>query len=278
MKKGKKVLIFLAAAAGVPLLYAAANALVIKPIQRDSVYNEAVACLESDTHAALNALKWDIPDYLYPRNHDTGYRDQYELIYYADALYYFSCKNYPMAESSLRRIDSGYGGLYSDEINELRPIVKTKSEEQQAENEKKAAEEAREQAEKDRIERDAIFEEHRVPYVGMPDRYIGASKLGAPTEKGDIEYFNRGEVRMSEQRFVWKKNGKTVFSANSENGKVVSVHDYTTHSYYGGSSSEEKEKDEYNSSDYSNEEDFYEDNYDDFFDYEDAANYWNEYN
>lgn len=41
--------------------------------------------------------------------------------------------------------------------------------------------------------------------------------------------------------------------------------------------SKKKEKDEYGVNDYSGPEDFYEDNYDDFWDYEDAEDYYNEY-
>ena len=39
----------------------------------------------------------------------------------------------------------------------------------------------------------------------------------------------------------------------------------------------DRDEDPYNASDYSDPEDFYEDNYDDFWDFEDAEDYWNEY-
>lgn len=38
-----------------------------------------------------------------------------------------------------------------------------------------------------------------------------------------------------------------------------------------------RNEDEYNASDYSNPDDFYEDHYDDFYDYYDAEDYWYEY-
>ena len=44
------------------------------------------------------------------------------------------------------------------------------------------------------------------------------------------------------------------------------------------SPSKNDDDDPYNAKDYSNEEDFYYDNYDDFFDYYDAENYYNEHN
>ena len=44
------------------------------------------------------------------------------------------------------------------------------------------------------------------------------------------------------------------------------------------SPSKDDEDDPYNAKDYSNEEDFYYDHYDDFFDYEEAEDYYNEYN
>ena len=43
------------------------------------------------------------------------------------------------------------------------------------------------------------------------------------------------------------------------------------------SSSKDDDDDPYNAKDYSNEEDFYYDHYDDFFDYEEAEDYYNEY-
>lgn len=39
-----------------------------------------------------------------------------------------------------------------------------------------------------------------------------------------------------------------------------------------------READEYDAQDYVDPEDFYDDHYDDFWDYEDAEDYWNEYN
>ena len=42
--------------------------------------------------------------------------------------------------------------------------------------------------------------------------------------------------------------------------------------------SKDNDDDPYNAKDYSNEEDFYYDHYDDFFDYEEAEDYYNEYN
>lgn len=44
------------------------------------------------------------------------------------------------------------------------------------------------------------------------------------------------------------------------------------------SPSKDNDDDPYNAKDYSNEEDFYYDHYDDFFDYEEAEDYYNEYN
>lgn len=51
----------------------------------------------------------------------------------------------------------------------------------------------------------------------------------------------------------------------------------TTKYYYTTRASSSKKYDPYNAKDYSNEEDFYDDNYDDFYDYYDAEDYYNEY-
>lgn len=50
-----------------------------------------------------------------------------------------------------------------------------------------------------------------------------------------------------------------------------------TYSSYRNSSAGKTSSDRYGAKNYSNAEDFYDDNYDDFFDYYDAENYYNDY-
>ena len=77
--------------------------------------------------------------------------------------------------------------------------------------------------------------------------------------------------------------GRVIFTARCVRGKVTEVWDNRNDEPYVPSYRPSKPKDDtieedpYNAKDYSNEEDFYYDNYDDFFDYYDAEAYWQEY-
>ena len=64
---------------------------------------------------------------------------------------------------------------------------------------------------------------------------------------------------------------KSYYSSSNNNSSSYSFTPYK-------SPSKDDDDDPYNAKDYSNEEDFYYDNYDDFFDYYDAENYYNEHN
>lgn len=70
-----------------------------------------------------------------------------------------------------------------------------------------------------------------------------------------------------------KKNDKDKSNYSSSKNSSSS-YSFTTYRY----PSKDDEDDPYNAKDYSNEEDFYYDHYDDFFDYEEAEDYYNEYN
>lgn len=69
------------------------------------------------------------------------------------------------------------------------------------------------------------------------------------------------------------KNDKNTSNYSSSNSNISS---YSFTPYI--SPSKDDDDDPYNAKDYSNEEDFYYDHYDDFFDYEEAEDYYNEYN
>ncbi len=79
------------------------------------------------------------------------------------------------------------------------------------------------------------------------------------------------------------KDGMVIFTARCVNGKVIQVWDERNSphkpygSYSGSGSTNKKDDDPYNATDYAHPEDFYYDHYDDFFDYEDAEDYYNEH-
>jgi len=121
-----------------------------------------------------------------------------------------------------------------------------------------------------------------VPYVGMSESEIGNTSLGAPSSnvRHNSEMIN-GE-RCFANLYDFKQGNKTIFTARCIKGRVTEVWDNrsksNTSSYTSRKSTKSKKTDDpYDVNDYSNEEDFYYDHYDDFFDYYDAEDYYNEH-
>ena len=71
-----------------------------------------------------------------------------------------------------------------------------------------------------------------------------------------------------------KKDPNSSFYSNKNQPNSSSSYSFTPYR----SPSKDDDDDPYNAKDYSNEEDFYYDHYDDFFDYYDAEDYYNEHN
>ena len=71
-----------------------------------------------------------------------------------------------------------------------------------------------------------------------------------------------------------KKDPNSSFYSNKNQSNSSSTYTFTPYR----SPSKYDDDDPYNAKDYSNEEDFYYDHYDDFFDYYDAEDYYNEHN
>lgn len=120
-----------------------------------------------------------------------------------------------------------------------------------------------------------------VPYVGMLESEIMNTSLGAPSS--NVRH-NRAGIN-GEQYWAniydFKSGNKTIFTARCVQGRVTEVWDdrnTTTVPYIPKKSTTQKADDDpYDVNDYSNEEDFYYDHYDDFFDYYDAEDYYNEH-
>ena len=127
-----------------------------------------------------------------------------------------------------------------------------------------------------------------VPYVGMSEQDISNTMLGYPsTVQHSQETVSGKSVTANNYDFV--SNGRVVFSARCVQGKVTKVWDTRSSPYKqsGGSSksgsskssgTSRKKSDPYDASSYAHPEDFYDWYYDDFWDYEDAEDYWEEYN
>lgn len=121
-----------------------------------------------------------------------------------------------------------------------------------------------------------------VPFVGMSEANISSTILGFPSSKmrHNYEYIN-GE-RYVANLYDFYDGSKKIFTARCVNGKVTEVWgERNTSSYVPNASSSKKtnkDSDPYDAKGYYHVDDFYYDHYDDFFDYEEAEDYYNEYN
>ena len=116
-----------------------------------------------------------------------------------------------------------------------------------------------------------------IPYVGMSESYISQTSLGAPSSKVRHNTdMKNGQVYTANLYDFYNAEGKLVFTARCLRGVVKEVWDTRDNpvSWSGTTSGKHYVEDEYNASDYSHPEDFYDDHYDDFIDYYDAEEYW----
>ncbi len=123
-----------------------------------------------------------------------------------------------------------------------------------------------------------------VPFVGMSESDIANTSLGHPSAEVRHNSEMVNGKRVTANLYDFKIGNKTIFIARCYHGTVKQVFDHRDDpvSYNrktSSSSKKEKKKyeDEYNVNDYSDPEDFYDDNYDDFYDYYDAEDYYYEY-
>ena len=119
------------------------------------------------------------------------------------------------------------------------------------------------------------------PFVGMYVKDIDTTPLGD------------GKISDHERRYVdgklvdiyiydyYDEDGEVIYSARTVDGEVTEVwpggYDPPITFSSPRRDYEEEEEDRFNASSYANEEDFYYDNYYDFFDYEEAADYYREH-
>ena len=190
--------------------------------------------------------------------------------YYSVGMDYAASKNYDNAESSIRR---GTNAAISTKTVQLgKQLLK------QVQTEHKAYDE---QQEKEYLQSLA----KSLPYVGMSEKYINKTALGKPssTVRHNREMVN-GQSLVA-NLYDYTSNGYVIFTARCVNGVVTDVFDDRAHPYKqssGSSSSSSSKKstsstkksDPFHSSDYAHPDDFYYDYYDDFWDYEDAEDYW----
>lgn len=203
------------------------------------------------------------------------YKDTVPLYAYALARNEYKSEEISMSAVNkyLELISTDYSGECSDEIKEFKERFQLEYDEYSAEQERLREEEFEKELERLR---------YTVPYVGMSEYYIAQTILGDDFEKNSsYERVNREQVKVTVYRF--KRGTSTIFIAKCMKGSVTEVIDYrdslkTTKSYSSSwSSGKTNNNDRYAVNEYRNAEDFYDDNYDNFWSYEDAEDYFNEH-
>ena len=119
------------------------------------------------------------------------------------------------------------------------------------------------------------------PFVGMYIRYINDTALGEGRISDIERRYVDGELTTIKIYDYYDEDGEVIYSARTVDGEVTEVwpggYDPPITFSSPRRDYEEEEEDRFNASSYANEEDFYDDHYDDFFDYEEAADYYREH-
>ena len=237
---------------------------------KNGEYDSAIKQLD-----IANKEECDKEDFYYDVKYDKSasayYKDSTYLYAYSFAMSeYNTSKSMNYIDRYLELIPDNYSKTLSDEINAFKEKFGKEYEEYLLE-----------QARKREIEEDKKIRSS-VPFVGMSESRINDTILGTNYEiVHNSEYIKGEKVRANIYRF--KKGNGIIFVARCLQGKVVKVIDYRDDPWVIPSSSSTSYKsksdddDPYNVNDYSTPEDFYDDNYDDFWDYEEAEDYYNSY-
>lgn len=123
-----------------------------------------------------------------------------------------------------------------------------------------------------------------VHFVGMSESRINDTILGEAEFHGHNHFIENGETIVT-NLYRWYRNGKWIFGVRCAKGVVISISDFRSDysggssygNYSGSSSSGKSEEDEFDVGDFSHVDDFYDWYYDDFFDYEEAEDYYYSY-
>ena len=256
---------------------------------REKNYNEAIKCAENgEFFKAMDKLKEvnkdecisDSYNNLFCNNDDL-YKNSYEIYCYAYAS--SSLLNDPLgADLKLDEIDYFYNGKFKDEIKQLKKDIIPYVDEYLEKEQRKLTETYAD----------------RIPFVGMPDKYINYTLAGKPsdikTEKGN--YQNQGYS--AKNTYIWNgSDGYIALKAESKDGIVTFVEKYNEKYYWTSDGKpnfsaslpkkkkvyryapprSDKKEDPYNAKDYSSYEDFYEDYEEEFDGLDDAESYYEEY-
>ena len=237
-------------------------------------YAEASELLQAGQYGSARTAFYRLSDY----------RDSEILYNYARARELYNTNSYSSYNcyDHLAKIPDDYDGDFADEIAAFREEAELHRSEKQAaydaemqrqdEERKRQAEEQRKRDEEGRAE----AAKHSAPYVGMPARYIDYTQLGFHSIKLEKETTLNG-VKYPCTEYSWQsKSGMFIYKAVVVGGRVWSVEDIAAE--LSSSRRKSSASDPYNASDYAHVDDFYYDHRDDFFDFEEAEDYYDKHN
>ena len=118
-----------------------------------------------------------------------------------------------------------------------------------------------------------------VPYVGMYVFYVPSKWTWQGTDNLTVKDTAGNKVRTIKYHYDDLPKQYTIWVSEATNRVVkVSITDPTPSAKRSSSTKKKSSSDPYGAKDYAHPDDFYYDYYDDFWDYEDAEDYWEEYN
>ncbi len=263
----------------------------------DNAYNYAITLIQNGSHeGALAELEKANPNLLERKEFkddikyqklNEAYKNTVPLYAYALAQLEYNDENKSMytVNDYLELIPTDYSGELCDEIKTFKGNFKPQYE-QFLEEQKRRDEELRLRIEESERQYYAKLKT-KIPYEGMSETHINKTIMG---KYHDIDTSSK----YGNTKYYWKTNsGDIMLIVTCKEGKVTSISRYGWDYYWTAdlkpiwngtnpyknkkSSSSKKKEDPYNVNDYSDPEDFYYDNYDDFWEYEEAEDYYNRY-
>ena len=202
------------------------------------------------------------------------YKDTWAICLYAAAMQEYSEGSSPlMIQRYLGRIPTEYDGEFKDDIDGLRKTVVSMEAERQKNSEKY-----------DEILSQEI--KNKIPYKAMDEKYINSTLVGKADEHNRVELKNNGYHK---DEYIWyaDNNKDVVLVVDCINGIVTDVKKRNTQLYWtkdgNPNFSATRKKtyvpavEDYNVAEYSNPEDFYYDNDENFGDYDSAREFYMEF-
>lgn len=230
-----------------------------KQAKLQSDYDNVITLIQNGEYREATIKLWSLQD--------KGFSDIKALEKYCSALSAYKNGDYINAKTRLESCISEIRKHKEfDDPDVLLDTIIPLAEAEREENIRRAEEEERLRKEN--------LRKSGVPYVAMKESEINSTSLGK------VDYIGHNTVKFQSRTLYYWLNSKkqTIYFAACANGSVVDVKDYRNDPWaYNPTKKFEPIEDDFDVEDYYSPEDFYEDYYDDFFDYEEAEDYYYEH-